>query len=81
MKLRELDDGDLLRVGDVVIAKNDFGVFYMVITRLTKKYAVSKTGRFPIKYGFDFKSLPRQRWCSTEHTAYRKVDVTGDKKL
>jgi uncharacterized protein YjiK len=62
--MRELHDGELLEVGDIVETINAFFTRRETITRVTKKYAIHEEkyrARYTRKYDSNFGFIPYDR--------------------
>ena len=78
MKVKRLDYGMLLEIGDrLKVEPTIGGPYWLVICRLSKKFAFAKVNevaesKFPRKYtNFGFDSLPRAKWPTTRYSAWR----------
>lgn len=77
MPLHQLTDGTELQVGDIIVARNAFGVQKYTVHRVTPKFAFVRwnavaEGRFPRTFSYKFGTLPRQKWSLTHYEVFRK---------
>ena len=76
--MKKLQNGDKIKVGDIITSIHAFGGNIFIVKRITKRYSfatidgLSHEHKFPIEYSWGFQTLPRTRWNTTVYTVYRK---------
>jgi len=79
MKVRKLEDGEPIEVGDRIRIENYLGVSWQAIHRVTKHYAFVKwneraEGKFKRIYKqFGFDIIPYQKWNTTRYSVWRPI--------
>lgn len=79
VKVRPLNDGESIEVGDRIKVETSLGVKWHTVSRVTKLYAFVRyneraEGKFRREYSdFGFAPLPRQTWLTNRYSAWRPV--------
>lgn len=69
----------ILKVGDIIQISHILGTKYYTVIRTTKNYAIVRyndkaEGKFPIKYGFGFRSCPQYSYDNNKYVIFIKPD-------
>jgi hypothetical protein len=76
---KELENGQLVKVGDVIEVKTSMTNYILTVERVTKKFSFAKfegnnfNYKFPREYiGYSFAPLPKEKWRTTTYKIYRE---------
>jgi len=80
MKMRKLNIGDELQVGDKIRSETSFGMYWNTVFKTTPKFAYVKwndiaEGKFDrvFKDSIYWGPLPRPKWPMTQYSAWREI--------